>query len=325
MNRPLTRIIQGIFALSLSTSAWAQAGSDRIPATIKLVVPFGPGGSNDIIARTIAPALSKKLGTTIIVENKPGAAGSIGADSVAKSPKDGSTLLLTSSTIVTSAATMPRTTPYNVISAFAPVSIIGLGPMLVAVPTSLPIKKPAELIAAAKANPGSISYGTSGPGSIAHMSSEMLGDASNIQMLHVPYKGAAQAQLDLASGRIQMMISNYTSLLSQIKADRIRPLAITSATPNAAFPDLPPMSTVAPGFSAEIWVAVFAPAGTPTALIDRLNKEINEVSQLPEVKALLAADGAQPVSLPPAGVAKLIREDFEAWKKIADAKNIRAE
>lgn len=325
MNRTFTRMTQVLLATLLCTTAWAQTDAERIPATIKLVVPFAPGGSNDVIARAIAPALAKRLGTTIIIDNKPGAAGSIGADAVAKGPKDGSILLLTSSTLVTSAATMPRTTPFDVNTAFAPVALIGQGPMLLAVSATTPIKTPAEFVAAARSNPGAISYGTSGPGSIAHMSSEMLAEAAKIQMLHVPYKGAAPALLDLASGQIQMMVSNYSSIVAQIKAGRVRPLAVTSRTASPSFPDLPPMGNLAPGFSAEIWVAVFAPAGTPATLVQRLNREINEAARQPEVKALLEADGTLPVALPPAEVAARIREDFAAWKKIAVAKNISAE
>ncbi|MDH4376632.1 MAG: tripartite tricarboxylate transporter substrate-binding protein [Ramlibacter sp.] len=325
MNRTFTRLTQVLLATLLCTAAWAQTDAERIPATIKLVVPFAPRGSNDVNARAIAPGLAKRLGTTIIIDNKPGAAGSIGADAVAKGPKDGSILLLTSSTLVTSAATMPRTTPFDVNTAFAPLALIGQGPMLLAVSATTPIKTPADFVAAARSNPGAISYGTSGPGSIAHMSSEMLAEAAKIQMLHVPYKGAAPALLDLASGQIQMMVSNYSSIVAQIKAGRVRPLAVTSRTASPSFPDLPPMGNLAPGFSAEIWVAVFAPAGTPAALVQRLNREINEAARQPEVKALLEADGTLPVALPPAEVAARIREDFAAWKKIAVAKNISAE
>ncbi len=325
MKKLPVRLMQGLLALSLSAAAWAQPEAERIPATIRMVVPFAPGGSNDVIARAIVPVLAKRLNTTIIIDNKPGAAGSIGADAVAKAPKDGSVLLLTSSTLVTSAATMPRTTPYDVNTAFTPVAMIGQGPMLLAVSATTPIKTPAEFIAAAKAKPGALSYGTSGPGSIAHMSSEMLAEASKIQMLHVPYKGAAPALLDLASGQIQMMISNYSSLVPQVKAGRVRPLAVTSRSPSPSFPDLPAMGNLAPGFSAEIWVTVFAPAGTPAALVQRLNREINEASRQPEVRTLLEADGTLPMALTPAEVAQKVREDFAAWKRIATDKNITAE
>ena len=244
---------------------------------------------------------------------------------MAKGAKDGSILLLTSSTLLTAAVTMPKTTPYDVLTAFAPVAMVGQGPMLVAVSGTTTIKTPAEFIAVAKAKPGSVTYGTSGQGSIAHMSSEMLSDAAKVQMLHVPYKGAAPALLDLASGQINMMVSNYSSLAPQIKAGRVRALAVTSKKVSPSFPDLPPMEGVAPGFEAEIWVTVFAPAGTPSVLVQRLNREIIEVARLPEVRTLLDADGALPMPLSPAEVALRVKDDLAAWKKIATEKNITAE
>jgi tripartite-type tricarboxylate transporter receptor subunit TctC len=157
------------------------------------------------------------------------------------------------------------------------------------------------------------------------MSSEMLSDAAKVQMLHVPYKGAAPALLDLASGQINMMVSNYSSLAPQIKAGRVRALAVTSKRSSPSFPDLPPMEGVAPGFEAEIWVTVFAPAGTPSALVQRLNREIIDVARLPEVRILLDADGALPMPLSPAEVALRVKDDLAAWKKIATEKNITAE
>lgn len=298
---------------------WAAA--ETIPSTVRLVVPFAPGGSNDVIARAVAPLLGRRLNTTVIVENKPGAAGSIGADFVAKAAKDGATLLVTSSTLVTSAATMPKT-PYDVTTAFAPVALLGQGPMLVAVSAATPVRTPAEFVAAARARPGALNYGTAGVGSIAHMSSEMLNDAARIQTTHVPYKGAAPALLDLAAGQINMMISNYSSLVPQIKAGRVRPVAVTSARASEAFPDLPPMQVAAPGFAAEIWVGVFAPAGTPAALVQRYNRELNEIARAPELKALLESDGALPTPLSPAEAAQRVKDDLAMWKKIASEKNI---
>ncbi|MBL8336183.1 MAG: tripartite tricarboxylate transporter substrate binding protein [Rhodoferax sp.] len=323
----MQRLLAPVLALlaGLLPALPATAQSDAVPAVMRIVVPFAPGGSNDVIARAVGPALAKRLNNTVIIENKPGAAGAIGADAVAKGPKDGSLLLLTSSSILTSAATMPRTTPYDVLTAFAPVAMVGQGPMLLAVSAATPYKSPADLVAAARAQAGSVKYGTAGQGSIAHMSSEMLGDAARVQMLHVPYKGAAPALLDLAAGTIDMMISNYSSLAPQIKAGRVRPLAVTSRQASPAFPDLPPMAGAAPGFSAEIWVAVFAPAGTPAGLVQRLNRELVEIARQSDIRALLEADGALPTPLNPAEVAVRVKEDLAAWKKIATDKNITAE
>ncbi|WP_342131189.1 tripartite tricarboxylate transporter substrate binding protein [Hydrogenophaga sp. OTU3427] len=325
MRQLLTHLSLLAAALSLPVSAMAQGdGEARLPAVMKIVVPFGPGASNDAIARAIAPGLARRLGNTVIVENKAGASGVIGADFVAKSPRDGSVLLLTSSTFVTAAATQTRL-PYDPLSAFAPVAMVGNGPLLVAVSTTTAIRSPADLQAAARSRPGKLTYGSSGIGSIAHLASEMISDAARIQMLHVPYKGAANALMDMAGGQIDMMVSNYSSLAPQIKGGKVRAIAVTSQQPSPAFADLPPMASVAPGFVADIWVAILAPAGTPTAVVQRLNREITEIAATPEVRALLEPDGATPTPYGPAEVAQRIKDDLVRWKQIATDKKIVAE
>ena len=325
MRNFLTRLGLLAVAACFSQAALAQPEADaRIPSLIKIVVPFSPGASNDAIARAVAPPLAKRLGATVIVENKPGAAGVIGADSVAKSPRDGSVLLLTSSTFLTAAATQPRL-PYDPLAAFSPVAMVGQGPLLLAVSSATGIKSAAELVAAARAKPGMLTYGTAGLGSIAHMATEMFSDGARLQLRHVPYKGAANALMDMAGGQIDLMISNYSSLAPQIKAGRVRALAVTSRQANAAYPELPPLGSVAPGFAANIWVSVLAPAGTPAALVQRLNREINAVAATPEVRALLESDGAQPTTLTPVELSQTLREELDMWKKVAAEKRIVAE
>ncbi len=325
MPRFIARRALLIASAILPMLALAQTDAEpKLPAMMKIVVPFGAGASNDAIARAVAPLLARRLGNTVIVENKPGAAGVIGSDYVAKSPADGSVLLLSSSTFVTAAVTQPRL-PYDPLTAFVPVSMVGDGPMLLAVSAATPIKSAAELVAAAKAKPGSLTYGTSGTGSIAHLASEMLSDAAGIRMTHVPYKGAANALMDMAGGQIDMMISNYTSLVAQIKSGKVRALAVTSAQASPAFADLPPLSSVAPGFAADIWVTVFAPGNTPAPVVARLNRELNQIAASPEVKALLEPDGATPMALSPADLARRVRDDLAIWKKIAVEKKILAD
>ncbi|HON29679.1 MAG TPA: tripartite tricarboxylate transporter substrate binding protein [Ottowia sp.] len=325
MPRFIARRALLIASAILPMLALAQTDAEpKLPAMMKIVVPFGAGASNDAIARAVAPLLARRLGNTVIVENKPGAAGVIGSDYVAKSPADGSVLLLSSSTFVTAAVTQPRL-PYDPLTAFVPVSMVGNGPMLLAVSASTPIKSAAELVAIAKAKPGSLTYGTSGTGSIAHLASEMLSDAAGIRMTHVPYKGAANALMDMAGGQIDMMISNYTSLVAQIKSGKVRALAVTSAQASPAFADLPPLSSVAPGFAADIWVTVFAPGNTPAPVVARLNRELNQIAASPEVKALLEPDGATPMALSPADLARRVRDDLAIWKKIAVEKKILAD
>lgn len=325
MFRLLAQLGLAVVSLCVVQTASAQADAEpKVPALVKIVVPFSAGASNDSIARVIAPLLAKRLGNNVIVENKPGAAGVIGADSVAKSPRDGSVLLLTSSTFLTAAATQSKL-PYDPLTAFAPVAMVAQGPMLLAVSASTTIKSPADLVAAARAKGGAMTYGTAGIGSIAHMTTEMLSDSAKIQLSHVPYKGAANALMDMAAGQIDMMISNYSSLAPQIKAGRVRPIAVTTRETTPSFPGLPSLSSVAPGFSADIWVSVMAPAGTPASLVEKLNREINEISASPQVRALLESDGAVPTPLTPAELSARIKEDLSRWKKIATDKKIVAE
>jgi len=299
-------------------------GQATIPRSIKIVVPFSPGGSNDVIARAIAGPLAKRLDVPVIVENKAGAAGVVGSDFVAKSARDGSVLLLTSSSLLTSAATQTQL-PYDPIAAFAPVAMVGRGPMLLVVSTSTSYKSPAELIAAARANPGTLNYGTAGVGSIAHLTTELLDDSAMIQMTHVPYKGAANAAVDLAAGRIQVMVSNYSTIAPLTKAGKIKALAVTSAKPHPAFPDLPPIATVVPGFSVDIWVGVFAPAGTPPALVERLNQELNAISASTELAPVLEPDGTLPEAISPAAFAGRIKDEIGKWKQLAIEHKIVAE
>src|SRR5436305_10769750 len=251
-----------VFVCSVAcTPAFAQA-QDAVPKLIRIIVPFSAGASNDAIARAVAGPLAKRLDSNVIIENRPGAAGVIGADAVAKSPRDGSVLLLTSSTFLTAAATQPRL-PYDAIASFAPVAMIGQGPLLLAVSASTPFTSPADMLSAARIKPGNLTYGSAGVGSVGHLATELLNDAAKVQMTHVPYKGAANAVVDLAAGRIDVMVSSYSTLAPLMKTGKVRALAVTSKQPHPAFADLPPIAASVPGFAIDIWVGVFAPAGTP--------------------------------------------------------------
>jgi tripartite-type tricarboxylate transporter receptor subunit TctC len=260
----------------------------------------------------------------VIVENRAGAAGVLGADLVAKSPKDGSVLLLTSSSFLTAAATQAQL-PYDPVTAFAPVAVIGRGPMLLAVSAQTPYRTPADVVAAARAKPGVLNYGTAGVGSIAHLTTELFDDAAKVKMTHVPYKGAAPAAVDLAGGRIDAMISNYSTLAPLMASGKIRALGVTSATSHSAFPDLPPLAGVAPGFDVDIWVGVFAPAGTPAALVDRLNEAIVAVSASSELTPVLQPDGALPEAISPGAFAARLKAELAQWKALAAEHRITAE
>lgn len=319
--RIISRAITAVALAGMATAAHAQA---PLPRTVKIVVPFSAGGSNDVIARAIAVPLAARLGIPVVVENKAGAAGVVGSDAVAKSPKDGSVLLLTSSSFLTAAATQ-KELPYDPLAAFAPVAMVGRGPMILVVSATTPYRSPADVIAAARAKPGLLNYGTAGVGSIAHLTTELLDDTAKVSMVHVPYKGAANAAIDLAAGQIQVMISNYSTVAPLMKAGKIRGVGVTSARPHPAFPDMQPLATVAPGFDVDIWVGVFAPAGTPDAVIARLNREINAVAASPDLAPVLEPDGTLPEAIAPDVFAGRIRDELGQWKKIAAEHKIVAE
>jgi tripartite-type tricarboxylate transporter receptor subunit TctC len=314
----------GAFLGIVPTVAAQDSAGAAIPRLIRIIVPFSAGASNDAIARALASPLAKRLDTSVIVENRPGAAGVIGADAVAKSPRDGSVVLLTSSTFLTAAATQPRL-PYDPLAAFAPVGIVGQNPSLLAVSSATPFKTAAELFAAARAKPGEITYGSAGVGSIGHMATELLSAAAKVQMAHVPYKGAANAAIDLAGGQIQVMISSYATLSAFLKTGKVRVLAVTSKQPHASFPDVPPLANTLPGFSNEVWVGVFAPAGTPVRFVERLNREINEISSSPDLKPFLESDGMMPAAMTPAAFSARVKQELAQWKQIAAARKIVAE
>jgi tripartite-type tricarboxylate transporter receptor subunit TctC len=317
----LGRIAAAVVAIA---GAATLAVAQPMPKTIRIVVPFSAGGSNDVIARALAVPLAAKLGAAVVVENKPGAAGVLGADFVAKSPKDGSVLLLTSSSFLTAAATQ-KELPYDPLTAFAPVAMVGRGPMIMVVSGTTPYKSPADVVAAARAKPGVLNYGTAGVGSIAHLTTELFDDTAKVQMVHVPYKGAANAATELAGGQIQVMISNYSTVAGLMKTGKINAVAVTSADKHPAFPELVPLATVAPGFNVDIWVGVFAPAGTPPAIVDRLNKEITAIAASPQMASVLEPDGTLPDAMTPAAFANVMKGELAQWKKIAADHKIVAE
>jgi tripartite-type tricarboxylate transporter receptor subunit TctC len=312
--------------VGLGLAAAATAQTTALPKTIKIVVPFSPGASNDAVARAIAAPLAQRLQATVIVENKAGAAGVIGADAVAKSPHDGSVLLLTSSTFLTAAATQPRL-PYDPIAAFAPVAMVGEGPLLLAVSASTPFKSPEDLLAAARAKPDALTYGTAGVGSIGHLATVLLSDAAKVKLTHVPYKGAANAAQDMGGGQIDLMVSNYSTLAPLLQKDggRVRALAVTSKQPHPTFPGLPALASAVPGYDMDIWIGVFAPAGTPAAIVERLNREINAISTSPELAVVLGPDGTLPQPMSPSAFATRVKDELVKWKQLAAAHKIVAE
>ena len=292
---------------------------------VTLVVGSAPGGSNDTFARAVGKKLSDALGQPVVVDNKPAGGGVLANAFVAKAPPDGYTLVVLSSTFTTGAA-IRTNLQYDAIRSFKPVAMLGKGPLLVTVPAESPYKTVADLVAAAKAAPGRLNYGTSGAGSINHFATELFAGAADIKLTHVPYKGMGPATNDLLGGQIQLLVASAPSILGQVKGGRVRALAVTSATRSPVAPELPSLEQSGyRGSASELWWGVLAPAGTPQPVVDRLNGEINKIIQSPEMKAFFLKEGAEPASMKPAEFETFIAAEIERWKKVAKAADIKAD
>lgn len=284
--------IATVFALTSGAEASAQSWPDR---PIRLVVGFAPGGGVDIMARIIQKPLSDRLGQPVIVENAPGAGGNIAAAKVAQASKDGDTLLVSVISSLAISASVYKNMPYNVSKDLAPVAVIASVPNVLVVNPSVPANSVKELIALAKAQPNKLSYGSAGTGTMVHFTGELFTSMANVKMTHVPYKGAAPAMNDLLGGQVQLMFDFLSAASPQIKAGKLRPLAVTGKSRSPFLPDVPTVAEAGvPGYEALSSFGVFAPAGTSQAVIDRLNKEISEIVVRPEIVQRLAASSATP-------------------------------
>ncbi len=283
---------------------------------IKLVVPFAAGGAVGAVARTLSTPLSAGLGQSIVIENRGGAGGIIGMDAVAKSPPGGTTLLLLHSGL-TYMPGLYRTLPFNPTGDFATIGTAVSGSYVLVVNNELPVKTVAELIAHAKAHPGKLSYASAGIGSTLHLGTEFLKRAANIDMVHVPYKGAAQATTDLIGGQVQVMIGPVVAVLPLAQAGKLRALAVASLKRSALAPDLPTIAeSGVPGFEITSWYGLAAPAGTPTAAMARLNAEIGKAMQTPDVAAQFRLQGYEPLLSTPEEMSARIKIEIATWTRI---------
>ena len=305
--------------VTLSYTAGAKAA--EVPKLVRIVVPSAPGGGTDILARVVGQQLAKRLKTTVIIENRAGASGLIGTAAVASGPTDGSMILIYSSSLMTTAATVRRM-PLDVNRDLTAVAVIADGPLAIGVPSTSKIHTPAEFIAATRAKPEGLAHGSAGVGTTGHVAGELLASLANVPLRHIPYKGAAPASLDLASGVLDAMFSNRSSLGAQVAGGRVRYVAVTSSQPSAAYPGVPTMASVVPGYSVSLWYAAWLRAGTPREIVELYNRELNEISKSKEVMEVLQADGSEPLSLTPDESARKAREAFILWKKLATEKNI---
>ncbi|TMH15392.1 MAG: tripartite tricarboxylate transporter substrate binding protein [Betaproteobacteria bacterium] len=313
-------------ALAVSALRAAAAADAYASKPVRFVVAFPPGGVTDIIARSIAQRLTVRLAQQVVVDNRPGAGGNIGTDIVAKSAPDGHTLLMGSAGPLAINASLFGKMPFDPIRDLAPVTLAASTPNVLVVHPSLRAATVRELIALAKARPGEINFASSGHGTPAHLAGELFNSMAGVKMVHVPYKGAAPALTDLLGGQVQLMFSTMPPALPHVKDGKLRALAVTSAKRSPATPELPTVDEIAlPGFEANTWHGVVVPAGTPAAIVARLNREIVAILHLPEVVERLSAQGAEAVGSTPEEFAAYIRSETAKWAKVVRDSGAKAE
>ena len=291
---------------------------------VRIISGFPPGGINDTYARLIGQWLSEHLGQQFIVENRPGAGGTLAAEAVAKSAPDGYTLHLTTSADAWNASLYDKLN-FNVVGDFTPVATIARGPGVLVVHPSLPVKSVPELIAHAKSNPGKVTVASAGIGSAPHMYWELFRSVTGLDMVHVPYRGGGPAVTDLIGGQVLVYFGTFASTIQHIRADRLRALAVTSAKRAAVLPDVPAMAEYLPGYEASIYVGIAAPRGTSSDIVERLNKSINLAFADAVITRRIADLGDSPLSLSSSEFTKLVVDETEKWRKVIAAGNIRAE
>jgi tripartite-type tricarboxylate transporter receptor subunit TctC len=312
-------------ALSLFTTL-GDAYAQRYPSRpIRFVVGFAPGGGNDLLARTVGSRLSERLGQAIVIDNRPGAGGNVGAEHVARATPDGHTILMMSSSHPIQGLLKPRL-PYDPIADFTPISRLASYAYLVVVHPSLPARSVKDFIAHAKATPAPLIFVSSGNGSGSHLAGEIFRIAAGIDMTHVPYKGTAQAIADLVGARVHLMFSPMPAVLGHTKAGRLRALAMSGARRSSLLPDTPTVAESGlPNFEVTPWYGVLAPARVPREIANMLNQQIQQVLGSPEVKQQLLAEGAEPNGSTLEQFAKLIRDEHEKWREVITRTGIRAD
>ena len=312
------QIIAGAASLATpflwTTSARA---ADPFPSkVITIVVPQAPGGANDVIGRALAQRLSAVIGGPVIVENRQGAGGNLGTAYVARQPKDGHTLLLNAQSVQTINPFLYRKVPFDPVKDFDPVMVVGVAPYMLAVNPSVPAKNLRELVALAKASPGKFNYASAGNGTVNHLLGEMLKNAAGIDIVHVPYRGAAAAATDVVAGQVPMTFGSLAGLMPFVRSGQLRTLGVCTEKRTQLSPDLPTLAETIPGLYANAWYGLFAPAGTPNDIVTKLNTEIIKLMDNPEMRERLVGLGVESAPGTPEQLATLMRDDLVRWAKI---------
>ncbi|MCW1966263.1 tripartite tricarboxylate transporter substrate binding protein [Polynucleobacter sp.] len=316
MNKKIAALAACFAGLLFSISAFAQTYPSK---PITMVVPQAAGGTNDIVGRLIAPAFGEAIGASVVVENRPGAGGNIGTQSVARATKDGYTLLLTINSAQAINPALYKNPGFDPINDFVPLYYIGATPYVLVSPPGSPYKTLADVISAAKKKPGELSYASAGNGTISHLLGAMLNTSAGIEMQHIPYKGVAPAINDVLGGQVPLAFASLPSALNYIKAGKLQAIAISSAKRSSAAPEIPTIAETYPDCVGEVWVALFAPAGTPVNAVKKVQAAMDKVMATPEAREKLIAQGLDLTPVPPAKLVTLLKDELVKWAKIVKA------
>ena len=326
MPQTLRSAMFGLFfalfpAAPYTTSAAAQAYPSK---PVRMIIPFPPGGSNDVVGRMIAFQLSERLGKQVVVDNQGGAGGIIGTEAVARAPADGYILLLISVAHAFGASMYKL--PYDPIGAFAPVALLGTGPVVLAVTANLPVNSVQDLLALAREKPGQLNYASAGVGSFQHLASSLFKLQSGLDIVHIPFKGGGPAMMDVIAGNTQIAIGSLIQTLPHIRSGRLKPLGVGSATRVAALPDLPTISEAGvPGYEASNWWGIVAPAGTPRPVIERLHRELSVILASAETKKRFETEGGEAAQMSPEEFGRFIASETVKWAKVVKEAGIKPE
>lgn len=330
-NNPVRRALSlaaMLLPMTLALPGMVQAQAQSYPnKPIKLVVPYPPGGATDVIGRVMAQKLAVSLGQQVLVDNRAGAGGSVGAGQVAKAPADGYTLLMGAMTShAINSALNPQGTPFDLQKSFAPIAVVGIVPLAFVVNPTVKANSLSELIALAKANPGGLSFGSAGNGSPQHLSIEMFKRMADVNVVHVPYRGSGPAMIDLVGGQIQAMIETAAAAQAQVKAGKIRALATTTTQPVASLPGVPTAAQAGlKGFEVSAMFGLAAPAGTPPEIVTRINQDLKKILAEPEVVESLLAQGAMAIYTTPEDAGKMLVAEHAKWAQVIKDSNIKPE
>ena len=319
-------LLPGMTMLALTLAAASPALAEFPDHVIRIIVPYPPGGTSDLLARAVAPRLGERLKQTVVIENRAGAGGVIGSQAVAKSPADGYTLLL--GTIATHGILpiLQKPAPYDAVKDFAPVTLLASTPNVLVANPSAPVRNLAELLALARAKPGSVNFGSTSLGGSPHMSGELLKTMAQIDIVHVPYKGGGPMLIDLMGGQIPVGFDNLPSSINQIRAGKIRALAVTTAKRWPGAPEIPTMAEAGvPGYEASAWFGLLAPANTPKPIVELLQRHVAAILRQPEVEKMLLEQGAEAVGNTPDEFTRLIAAELQKWTKVVAATGVKLE